>query len=341
MNEQQKLTIVCCANDKFATGLIMSLASCLAQSSGKYVYDLVVLDGGLKQKSKQRLEDVLAKVHLKTSTQYTLNYVEPQVNLIETLPTRAGTWMTYARFLLAECLNAPFVIYLDSDILCMRGVEEFYENWDQKAAVTAARDPIEFAHRDWPLKSDIPNSSHYYFNAGLILMNLDWFRQHLPLAKVTELIEQLGLDNLKFHDQTILNYATQNQSIEVPRENNWVLATKYSVQVLDKYQQLNMHYVGRVKPWLRSKTQARRLFPEMLYQLAAQYYGIGNVDKRELDNQDLQSVKAKAKWYKYIKPSRARIYQQVLDNIERTDTIISQIKEADFYYRPIKTNDIS
>jgi hypothetical protein len=78
MNEQQKLTIVCCANDKFATGLIMSLASCLAQSSGKYVYDLVVFDGGLKQQSKQKLEDVLAKVHIKTTTDYTLSYVEPK-----------------------------------------------------------------------------------------------------------------------------------------------------------------------------------------------------------------------------------------------------------------------
>ena len=51
------------------------------------------------------------------------SYVMPEPDMVAQLPQRAGTWRTYARFLLAELLSVDKVIYLDSDILCFRGVE--------------------------------------------------------------------------------------------------------------------------------------------------------------------------------------------------------------------------
>lgn len=331
LKTSSRLTIVCCANDKFATGLIMSLASCLAQSSGRYEYDLVVLDGGLTQKSKDQLEQVLIDVADKINAVYSIRYIEPNPTLVALLPTRAGTWMTYARFLLADLLKENVVIYLDSDVLCLRGVEEFFECWDGQAAVTAARDPMAFAYKDWPNKSMKVDKSHYYFNAGLILMNLNWFRTHYPLTKIFSLIDEFGMDNLKFHDQTLLNFITHNNSIEVPMENNWVLATENAVEVIDHYFDLNMHYVGRVKPWLRSVTEARRYFAEVLYQRAAQSYGLDTVQNRIIDAQNLRSVKRKAFWYKFIKPNRAKTYQKIIDNLKHSELALKAVDSSCFY----------
>ena len=240
------LTIVSCANQKFAPGLMMSLVSALANSSGQFFYELVVLDGGLETTAKAELSAALEKVKTKVDTPYSLDYVKPTQQQIDALPHRAGTWMTYARFLLAEILPHKFVIYLDSDILCLRGIEEFYTYWDQKSAIVAARDPKQTINKDWPEKQVTAPKDTMYFNAGLILLNLDWMRAHLTLDVVSTLVERFGMANLKYHDQTILNYMALGSVIEVSRENNWVLATQYASQVIDNWSSINIHYVGEL-----------------------------------------------------------------------------------------------
>lgn len=326
------ITIVCCANDKFAPGLTLSMASALAKSSGQFAYDFIVLDGGIKSDSKIKLEAILKTISAKVKTDFTLAYLLPSESVVARLPTRAGTWMTYARFLLPELLpDREFAIYLDSDILCMRGVEEFYTSWDREAAVVAVRDPLEFANRDWPFPEKDKLKDDYYFNAGLILMNLNWFRAHYPLTKIMELIEGTDKEKLKFHDQTILNYITHKNSIEIPRENNWVLATEFSVEVPHKYRDINMHYVGRVKPWLRKDTQVRRFFAEYLYFVASEEYGLNAVEPREVNEEDYTSVTNKAFWYKLIKPKRAKLYKKVIENYKKQKDLAVNIAPSDFY----------
>lgn len=326
-----KITVASCANEKFATGLTMSLASCLAQSSGQYFYEIVVLDGGLSESSKTNLRACLNKISLKVGTQFSIDYIMPSESLTRRLPNRAGTWMTYARFLLPELLTQDSVVYLDSDILCFRGIEEYYENWDGQAAVVAARDPKQTIDKDWPNKRVTAPKNALYFNAGLILMNLNWMREHLSLDKVFKLIAELGQENLKFHDQTILNYACRGQVIEVPRENNWVLATEYAIEVPNKWQELNIHYVGRVKPWLRDNTEARRHIAEVLYREASIEYGVGDVSKRTVDTRDLKKVQRKALLYRFIKPRRAQIYQSVLRSLKSERALQQGISSKDFY----------
>lgn len=325
------ITLVSCANQKFAPGLMMWLVSALAKSSGCYFYELVVLDGGLSPSAKVELNAALIRVKEKVGTPYSLEFITPTQQQIDALPQRAGTWMTYARFLLSALLPHRFVIYLDSDILCLRGIEEFYSQWDQKAAIVAARDPKQTIDKDWPDKTVKAPKSTLYFNAGLILLNLDWMRQHLTLDKVTELVARFGMANLKFHDQTILNYMTTGQVIEVPRENNWVLATEFAAEVIDKWPELNMHYVGRVKPWLREETEARRHIAEVLYFEASKIYGIKGVAPRRVSQKDLSRVKIKSLLYRFVKPKRGAQYQKVVQSLTLQGALLKQLKTEVFY----------
>ncbi|MDO6719345.1 glycosyltransferase [Psychrosphaera sp. 1_MG-2023] len=329
----ETLTVVSCANEKFSCGLVMSMVSALAHSSGEFFYELIVLDGGLSEATRMSLNLKLQDVSNRIGTPFSLKFISPSKESIDKLPKRVGSWMTYARFLLAEILPQKAVIYLDSDILCFRGIEEFYTSWDNVAPIVASRDPKQTIDKDWPDEANEAPKGVMYFNAGLILLNLDWMRCNLPLAKVEELVAKFGMDRLKFHDQTILNYMSHGKVIEVARENNWVLATEYAMQVIDNWQSVNIHYVGRVKPWLRQKTEARRFIPEVLYFQASKVYCIDGVKERVLDEQDLKVVRNKARFYKWLKPTRARTYQSVLKSLSRQVELESKLTSDVFYRR--------
>lgn len=331
MVDLETITVVSCANEKFACGLIMSLVSALAQSSGAYFYEIVVLDGGLSEATKLSLRSKLLKVSSKIGTPFSLEFVFPNGESIAKLPKRVGSWMTYARFLLAEMLPHKAVIYLDSDILCFRGIEEFYTSWDKVAPIVASRDPKQTIDKDWPDNVISAPKNVMYFNAGLILLNLEWMRSTLPLTKVQELVAKFGMARLKFHDQTILNYMAYGKVIEVPRENNWVLATEYATQVIDNWRNVNIHYVGRVKPWLRQNTEARRFISEVLYFRASKVYNIDGVLERKVDQNDLKIVRRKAWLYKWVKPQRAQTYQAVLGSLTRQIELESKLTPSDFY----------
>ena len=325
------LTIASCANEKFSVGLSIAVISCLAQSSGKYHYNLIIMDGGLSKKTINDLTQKIDSTAKKVNTPYTLRFIVPEQELINQLPERAGTWMTYARFLLPKMLSEESVIYLDSDILCLRGVEDFLDAWDGSSALVAVRDPMRFLSMDWPVKHEKPGKDEPYFNAGLILMNLDWMRSHLSLTQVRQCIDKLGMDNLPFHDQTILNYVARGQIIEIGLLNNLVLQTEFTAKVPEVWQNANMHYIGRVKPWLRDESEVKRYFSEVLYYHASLVYGIEGVSPRVITNQNRKQTFRKAKIYPWIKPQRGKIYKDIVASLEKMDALEPQLKSSDFF----------
>ena len=329
--KQQRWTIVSCANDKFATGLIMAMASCLARSTGQVVYDFVALDGELSEVSKAKLEKVLFEVSERQQVPYTLRYIKPEKALTDRLPQRAGTWMAYARLLLYELLDDQRVVYIDSDILLMRGIEDFFTQWEKSFPFAGIQDPKKYLRKDWSLKGEKVDSKEVYFNTGLLGMDLNWMRENMTIEIFFEWVEKIGYEKLRYADQTVINTACRGLIQQMPRENNWVLATELAAQVDEKWREVNLHYVGRIKPWMTPRCDSRRYLPEMLFKKAAEVYGIAEIESRILSEAEVAKNQKKAFWYRFLSPKRAVMYQRLVDFIKPAEKIISEIEEAEFY----------
>lgn len=314
MKKIDVVRVVITANEKYAVGLLMSACSCLAHASGKYPYEFIILDGGLSENTRQSVDRKLSEIAERGGLLFTLRFVQPDENLKAKLPERAGSWMTYARFLIPYLVEQGNAIYLDSDILCLRGVEEFYEIWDGSAAMVAARDPLVWLKKDYPRRENLPRSEEPYFNAGLILMNLNWFRKNLDVARVAEIVEEIGLDKLKYADQTIINMEARGSIQEVSQANNLVLATALAATVQDCWRDANLHYVGRLKPWQTPYAEPRRFLAETLYYWASVFYGIDGVAPRQVNQNALRSTQRKSFWYRFFKPTRATLYKKALES---------------------------
>ena len=171
------------------------------------------------------------------------------------------TISAYYRLLLTELLpnNIDKVIYLDSDIIVRHSLEDMYRTDIENIAVAVVPDMDEGSIQKF-------NYLRYeqrlgYFNSGVLLINLKYWRKHNLLNEYIIFATQYP-ERLKFHDQDVLNY--------VLRESKKVLPLKYNVQDGFFKKNPNMSWVyedelreainepyvvhftcGRNKPWIK------------------------------------------------------------------------------------------
>ena len=122
---------------------------------------------------------------------------------------------TYYRLLLSEVLDPSIkeILYLDVDTLVLKDIRALFDNTDLSNHVAAVVldaiasnediDSISTIYRSNDEKQDFPVKFSKYFNAGMLLINLDKWRQDNIGLKCIDLIKV----GLPFLDQDALNIA--------------------------------------------------------------------------------------------------------------------------------------
>ena len=326
------INVASCANEKFSLGLNMSIVSCFARASGKYNYCFTVIDGGLSEENKKELSSLLDKVSEKVRATYTLVFHKPNREVTDELPQRVGTWMAYARLLLPRYIvDSEYVVYVDADVLCMRGVEDFVDAWDDSAAMVAVRDPLEYLIKDWPVNEELNPKNAPYYNSGLVLLNLNWMRSALSMEQLHHIIEKFDSKKFLYADQTVINYAAKGKIIEIERVNNWVLAVEYAAQTASVWDDANMHFVGRVKPWMTKECVPSRYIAEMLFYHACLAYGLSGVKERKVNPAVIRKHQWKAFFYSLVKPKRAETYKKILKYSDEWSVIEGKLNDEVWY----------
>lgn len=113
---------------------------------------------------------------------------------------------TYYRVLLPEILPEKLdkILFLDADIVVIKDVYELY----QQTLEGHSGAMVESFFSDPDYIRSLGMSSTKYFNAGVILMNLDFWRKEEVFKKFLEL--QKSEINFKFWDQDGLNILLEN-----------------------------------------------------------------------------------------------------------------------------------
>ncbi len=170
------------------------------------------------------------------------------------------TIATYYRLLLPILLpqEVKKVLYLDSDIIVRGDIGPLFDTDLGNAAVGAVADMSE---GQIYMYNRLRYSYQFgYFNAGVLLINLEYWRKNNILGECVEFAKQYP-ERIKLHDQDILNYLLRERKRALPLTYNFqegFLYTEVAVS-LEKYEDeifatesdpAIIHYTA-IKPWFK------------------------------------------------------------------------------------------
>ena len=259
------MNIVCATDDNFVQHCCIMLTSLLLNNDEVKIY---VLTEGLKPENEKIIRDeVLDKGGA-------VKFCKVDSSIVEKfpMPTLKGlshiSRATYYRLLIADLLpeDVHKAIYLDCDIIVNHSIKALWDINIDGYAIAASKQ-IGFGYEALRLGYPI---EYGYFNAGMNVINLDYFREH----NISKLLIDYIRDNyakIKFHDQDALNGALYNRTFHVPPQWNMTSAA-YVMQLekrgdgidgklVNEYREekanvrahlkdpIVLHYVSKPKPW--------------------------------------------------------------------------------------------
>ena len=276
------IAIAITSSDLYAPFLGVLLKSILLHSSSENNYDIVVLEKEISSEYKRMLEQEVSGYK-----NFSLRYIEisPYIEKYSFHTDYHITVMTYCRLLLLDIMkNFQKVVYLDSDVVLMRDIADLYKKELGNNLIAAApdtvmagidniekepKDFIEMRERkrqlEWNLNELGVKDVFRYFNAGIVLMNLDEFRKKYTSD---ELMRYEASKDWKWFDQDVLNKICYGRSILLPI--NWNVMchneeaegdlaeqaapdTIYKEYLAAKKEPYALHYCGKTIPCFTAK----------------------------------------------------------------------------------------
>ena len=109
------------------------------------------------------------------------------------------------------------ILYLDCDIIIRHSLQELWNIDISSYGIAGVPDVLEgnISHYN---RLEYPSQEGYY-NAGVILMNLQYWRSNYIEDKVKYILNN-QYDKLKFHDQDVLNLVFHNCKLRLPIKYN-------------------------------------------------------------------------------------------------------------------------
>jgi len=235
------LNIVFAADRGYLQHLAVALASLLAKNSGMNIY---IINNDLSADDWKKLNK------LSTGKDSKLINAKIDDRQIENLLTNSYfTKAMYYRLFIPEIVKGDKALYLDSDIVVNQPIDDLY-NTNISNTYLAAVDNMEiYNHHDLEMEY-----SAKYFNSGVMLINLEYWRTYNVKKKVIDFISRKR-EVIRFPDQDGLNSVINGNWLELhPKYNlHGILLFSGHDPVLPIKEAIDnpviIHYTGSSKPW--------------------------------------------------------------------------------------------
>src|SRR5438876_11375373 len=204
------------SNEHYFPGLYCAVTSALCHLDPAREADVRVIDGGISDKSRGILSDLVGRFGRKCR----LAFVAVDQTIFRGATLGPGqSHMTYCRILLPHLLDVPRVIYLDCDVLVFRDLAQLFDLELSPGKVLAAvpdSETLSLAD-DSRTIADAMNllAGGAYFNCGVMLMNLDALRRQNFLQRSVEFLNSWS-GKYRFWDQSAINFLLHGQIDELP-----------------------------------------------------------------------------------------------------------------------------
>lgn len=235
-------TIVIAIDDNYVDAAITMLNSLLKYSKGRQT-NLFILNNGLEAFSKWVLKS-LYKSH------YKIHFIQvANTNFEKFHLSNHVTLATYYRLIIPDLLPKDItrIVYLDCDLLITGDVDYLFNvelnGKELSAAPNSLSNPEHF-------ESLTNSGNHIYFNAGVLILNLDKMRMNNSSHKLMEIAKEYGT-NLRFWDQDVLNiYYLSNFNV-LSKSYNY-MPIYFDKQTSASIKDISiLHFAGAAKPWTK------------------------------------------------------------------------------------------
>ncbi len=252
---------ICLNNDYVMPSGIMMTSVCENNTDQAIIFHIVSTD--ITEDGKKDLSDIAEKYNSK------IYFYSIDDSITSNLPV-GKKWQSYHmqsvasyyRLFLSSVLPEEIskVIYLDGDIIVKGSLKDLWDT-DMKDLGLAAVPDVLFCKDYHTKRLEYPQSMGY-FNAGVLLLGLNYWRKNQ--------IEKLCLDYVKSseeklicHDQDVLNWVFKDRKILLDLKYNvqqdflysskhQKLGSEFAEQL--EYAQKNpliIHYIYGIKPWYK------------------------------------------------------------------------------------------
>lgn len=156
---------------------------------------------------------------------------------------RVDKWASaavYYRLLAARLLpmNVDKILYLDSDVIIRRPIDELWSTNIAEHALAAVSNYEDDARKALGLPAGVK-----YFNSGVLLINLRYWRQNNVPERAISFIRD-NPERVQYWDQDALNATLMHQWVELLPFWNWQFSSRGS-----KPEPAIVHFITSDKPW--------------------------------------------------------------------------------------------
>lgn len=260
--------IVCSTDNNFVQHCIIMLVSLLSNNSNVEIF---IISDNLSENNINKIKEEVTTLNGIVSFFPVSEEISNKFPMSKMKGLNHISRATYYRLLIPELLPKTIhkAIYLDCDIVINSSIKELWNinltNY-AIAAVLQIGSGKEAERLDYPIE-------YGYFNAGVTLINLDYFRNNNICNKLMEYIHKYP-EKLLYNDQDVLNAVLYNKCYHLlPQWNmtslcytpglqhrgdlrNKVLIRNYdkeknNIKKFKKHPPI-LHFVSRPKPWQRN-----------------------------------------------------------------------------------------
>lgn len=209
------------SNENGVAPLSLSMWSLLKNAGPETAYDIRILSEGICEESQRHLHSIVSGFR----THHKLSFIDME-NVYKNAPLQekhCGAWpySTWARIFTPTLMpDVDLLLYLDIDILVCDDCKKIFQYDMKDKAMAVVYEAESSPHAPYKNRVHIPLEYPGYFNSGVLLMNLDYFRKENVAEKVLTYANEHA-DKLEYPDQDALNGVLYNQVVRLHPRWNW------------------------------------------------------------------------------------------------------------------------
>lgn len=248
--KRNKMNILISINSKFVMPAIVMLTSLF--ENNKVPIDVYMLYSSLNKNDIIKIKKCIKKYNNE------LFPIHVDKKLFKDAPVnRYISQETYYRLIAYKVLPIYLkkILYLDCDIIINRNIEAFYNQvFDRNYMIVCEEKSISKKDLTIYKNLNLPKKEKY-FNAGVLVYNLELFRNNIDFDVIIKYISKNNC-KLKWWDQDVLNALFYNRVkfADYKIYNLQPLFVKYNKKEI-KFSYNNaaiIHFAGPIKPWNRN-----------------------------------------------------------------------------------------
>ena len=209
------MNIVYASDNNFAEILGISMTSLFENNKSSSEIVVYILDDGINEENKENLKLISDRYGRQ------LDFIDVKPLLNSEMNQERGSLSTFSRLYMEKLIPSDVrkLLYIDCDIIVSDSLEEMYSTDISEVYCAGISDCLSDAH----LELIGLKSGDNYFNAGVLLVNLDMWRTEKMCDRFETFSDSYN-GNVPYADQDIINGVLSHKSIALDLKNNFYTA---------------------------------------------------------------------------------------------------------------------